>query len=117
MNEGILAQNDPVEPSAKRVSTRPGTVPAHTPGPWVAYDRGIGWEVQHNHPSGEERPVNDEFRDTFTEADAHLIAAAPELLDACKFAFAAMNSESGRERAKNVLVAAIAKATTSSGDQ
>lgn len=51
-----------------------------TPGPWSAWDRGIGWEVLAGGaepPSG--RRVNDGFRDTFLEADARLIAAAPEL--------------------------------------
>jgi hypothetical protein len=52
---------------------------AHTPGPWEAYDRGIGWEV---HVGG--RPVNDGFRDTFEEGDARLISAAPDLLAAAK---------------------------------
>jgi hypothetical protein len=52
-----------------------------TPGPWSAWDRGIGWEVlagpATDHKPG--TPINDEFRSTFTEPDAHLIAAAPEL--------------------------------------
>lgn len=53
---------------------------AHTPGPWVPYDRGIGWEVHNSHGI----PINDGFRETFIEADAHLIAALPELLAAAK---------------------------------
>ena len=54
----------------------------HTPGPWTAWDRGIGWEVHHSFDPemGHGNAVNDEFRDTFKEADARLIAAAPDLL-------------------------------------
>jgi hypothetical protein len=46
-----------------------------TPGPWVMFDRGIGWEVHG--PDG--WPVNFGHRETFTEADARIVAAAPEL--------------------------------------
>ncbi len=53
----------------------------HTVGPWEAWDRGIGWEVH----DADGAPVNDEFRETFREVDARLIAAAPELLDALRF--------------------------------
>lgn len=52
-----------------------------TPGPWQAWDRGIGWEV-HDASKNE---INSGFRETFSEADAALIAAlrnaAPALLD------------------------------------
>ncbi len=58
-----------------------------TPGPWHAWDRGIGWEV-HKGEEGSENGlltvVNDGFRETFTEADARLIAAAPDLLAVAK---------------------------------
>ena len=54
-----------------------------TPGPWHAWDRGIGWEV---HKGEECAPgcgrscdaLNGEFRETFTRADAEFIAAARE---------------------------------------
>lgn len=49
--------------------------------------------------------------DRLGETALRIKAQRDELLDACKFAFAAMNSESGRERAKAALVAAIAKAS------
>jgi hypothetical protein len=49
-----------------------------TPGPWRAWDRGIGWEV-HAGPEDDRQPVNDGHRGTFDEADARLIAAAPDL--------------------------------------
>jgi hypothetical protein len=48
-----------------------------TAGPWEAWDRGIGWEV--NGPDG--KAINSGFRDTFTKEDACLIAAAPELYE------------------------------------
>ena len=59
-----------------------------TPGPWHAWDRGIGYEV---HTEAEHNPIhcvslNSEFRETFRGPDARLIAAAvnalPALLDA-----------------------------------
>lgn len=58
---------------------------AATPRPWHAWDRGIGYEV-HVGPDCEVTPdarcseLNGEFRETFTGADAHLIAHAPEWL-------------------------------------
>lgn len=53
---------------------------AHTPGPWKVWDRGIGWEVHA--PNG--WAVNSGHRETFSEADARLIAAAPDLLAVLK---------------------------------
>ena len=50
----------------------------HTPGPWVAWDRGIGWEV--NGPDGE--AINKNLRSTFTKDDALLLAASLDLLEA-----------------------------------
>jgi hypothetical protein len=61
---------------------------AHTPGPWTAWDRGIGWEVHD--PNG--WPVNSEHKDTFKEADARLIAHAPELLEALRVALSQLES-------------------------
>lgn len=56
----------------------------HTRGPWHVYDRGIGWEVHDGAECSDTcDTINSEFRETFTEADARLIAAAPELLEAC----------------------------------
>ena len=56
-----------------------------TPGPWTAYDRGIGWEVRVPDLRFGTRTVNDGFRDTFTQADALLVAAAPDLFAALIF--------------------------------
>ncbi len=80
---------------------------AHTPGPWTAWDRGIGWEVHD--PKG--WPVNSEHKDTFKEADARLIAAAPELLTASKWVVEAYEDDWRLGEAMGALRAAIAKAT------
>ena len=57
---------------------------AATPGPWHAWDRGIGSEVHVGAECVSEttqyercRDLNDGFRETFAEADAALIANAP----------------------------------------
>lgn len=62
--------------------------PKWTPGPWEAYDRAIGWEI---HAAG--REINDGHRDTFREADAHLIAAAPDLYEALHRIVSTMNDD------------------------
>lgn len=104
-----------------------------TPGPWHAWDRGIGWEV-HAGPepldgkhwwfagnsghekSGECRCLHDGFRETIpVEANARLMAAAPELLRASQF-LVALYEEGGNgegwtlKQAYDMAVAAIAKA-------
>jgi hypothetical protein len=87
----------------------------HTPGPW---------RITEGHRDRIIRAIDSDGDDTVIAevhwwamagaaesiANARLIAAAPELLEACKFAFAAMNSEDGRKRAEQALIAAIAKA-------
>lgn len=57
---------------------------AATPGPWHAWDRGIGHEV-HVGPDCAVEParcyeLNGQFRETFAGADARLIANAPTWL-------------------------------------
>lgn len=64
----------------------------HTAGPWYPVDRGTGWEIHWGDSAARscwcDRPgcdgaLPDGFRtDIAKEADAHLIAAAPELLAA-----------------------------------
>lgn len=65
----------------------------HTPGPWHASDRGTGWEIHHvseyssamcwDGVKGCEGPLPAGMRtDVANEADARLIAAAPDLLAA-----------------------------------
>lgn len=98
----------------------------HTPGPWFPYDRGIGWEVHCGEANavGITACVNDGFRDTFNEADARLIATAPELLAGLKRAVAGLDNlvevgaliSSFRVECRSVareLAAIIAKAETS----
>jgi hypothetical protein len=84
----------------------------HTPGPWRWVqddaettidlrgpdDRDV-LSIYESHGGGQ-RP---------TEADGHLIAAAPELLAACKNALRLLDTMANTQAAK-VLVAAIAKA-------
>ncbi len=87
-------------------------------GPWVVYNRGIGWEVHR--ADMPDVPVNNGFRDTFTEADARLIAAAPDLLAACEAIieeqsigmYGAISNEGIAQ-----LRAAVAKATDSEAAQ
>lgn len=76
-----------------------------TPGPWHAYNRGIGWEVHVGHPvasddgtcpDGCASRVNDGFRETFTEADARLVASAPDLYEALKEVVGEMRREHDR---------------------
>lgn len=50
----------------------------YTPGPWSAWDRGIGWEVH----GADGEAINSGFRETFSREDAALISAAPDLLAA-----------------------------------
>ena len=67
-----------------------------TPGPWHAWDRGIGYEVhtevEHNPIRCD--PLNSGFRETFGGPDAHLIVSAvnalPSLLDQLDAAEAAL---------------------------
>jgi len=69
-----------------------------TPGPWHAWDRGIGFEVHTGKgPCDGDCGgcINDGFRETFTEANARLIAAAPDLYVALKERHDAMNHHLG----------------------
>ena len=64
---------------------------SHTPGPWVSVHSSSGYSV-----GAQEKPdcwPKSRLCDIVkgNEADAHLIAAAPDLLDACKEAFADIN--------------------------
>ena len=80
----------------------------HTPGPWIAHKRhiaaangGIGLAVVH---------VNDDIVDAqTTDANAALIAAAPDLLSAARKALAAWTGD-GPPIVLDELRAAIAKA-------
>lgn len=52
---------------------------AITPGPWHAWDRGIGWEIHQGRECAETGciEINNQFRETFGESDAQFIAHAP----------------------------------------
>ncbi len=66
------------------------TAPAHTPGPWKAElsQDGIYWEIQGRPESGLNVAIIPMAvvgeTDVEREANARLIAAAPDLLEACK---------------------------------
>jgi len=54
----------------------------HTPGPWVAHGRNVSVEGRDiEFPVAQ---VTDILHEAEAFANAHLIAAAPELLEACK---------------------------------
>lgn len=67
---------------------------AHTPGPWKAtYNKKFDWWTIHHTGQcnfGETSTVCHvkDFQPDHKEADAHLIAAAPDLIDALKAVFA-----------------------------
>jgi hypothetical protein len=85
------------------------TASAHTPGPWTPeldYS-GTHWFVEHQ-MGGERYTLVDDISD---EADARLIAAAPELLEACRFALdQIMRQQPEWAKTHDVLIAAIGKA-------
>lgn len=55
---------------------------AHTPGPWVVVQHPDGWTIQ-NRATGAGACVASQYGDS-NEANARLIAAAPDLLAALK---------------------------------
>ncbi len=64
----------------------------HTPGPWYYHkrvDKTTGIEIAITQKSVPNNPKWDVAR-TYTEADAHLIVSAPDLLRACKVAYQAL---------------------------
>lgn len=85
----------------------------HTPGPWAFVDkRDIVSLHTHAKSSGPLVAVVDDNDDRFTEADARLIAAAPELLAACESALRDCRELKGGPVGRTVvaLEEAIAKA-------
>jgi len=65
----------------------------HTPGPWLANDDGLVWS-DHN-SLGKQNVIG-----AFTQADAALIASAPELLELCKTVLRRLDQEHGERIAK-----------------
>ena len=88
----------------------------HTPGPWVARCRHVNYVEGQEWPEYEflqwevEGPRVPNGRGEFFQADARLIAAAPELLGCCIKALAAWEG-TGPAILLDDLRAAIAKAT------
>ena len=81
----------------------------HTLGPWVAeqHGNGITWGVY----AGDD-PVVWEMGGIERESDAHLVAAAPELLEACQEAYRLMKNSPGNweSQTAEMLYEAITKA-------
>ena len=77
----------------------------HTPGPWIAQKEIVCYKDE----DGFFQPLPE------TEANAHLIATAPELLEACKMGLLALKSSLEKYPLKtdseNALEKAIAKAS------
>ncbi len=92
---------------------------AHTPGPWETWDRGQTWAIaseKEDHPDWMSGPGTYIVAEGITrEANAHLIAAAPNLLEACKAALYGVVDRGGpdglsQNEVVDYLTAAIAKA-------
>ena len=86
----------------------------HTLGPWHADENGDG---THCITAGRGADIADTRSSDDEEANARLIAAAPDLLEACQAVLAGFRYERGRPvmpewQAKAILAAAIDKATT-----
>ena len=82
----------------------------HTPGPWRVVDSWNDYMVEGQ--NGEEIIWQDGPHETPTinEANARLIAAAPDLLDALVMVLDDPNALDGRPRTYEIVCAAIAKA-------
>ncbi len=76
----------------------------HTPGPWVLTPDPNGWTLESNGASVTAKPFDS------SDNDARLIAAAPDLLAACKLALANFEAHADGLGCQAVLRAAIAKA-------
>ena len=88
----------------------------HTPGPWVIYRDGGGWYIECTPERGHSVAhitADDEEQDTPDEekaANARLIAAVPEMLEALKLIANAENSALDLAYCKGIARAAITKA-------
>jgi hypothetical protein len=81
------------------------TVSGHTPGPWIPHNIGLGPKGKgpYTFPLGTDPDI--------AVANARLIAAAPELLEACKLAFARWRpGDIRKDFAGHVAYAALGKA-------
>lgn len=80
----------------------------HTPGPWRAVPD-ENWDTWEVHPVMQDDGLTGGYR-WFKESDAKLIAAAPDLLAACKEAYVALPMTKHNEPINEMLKAAIVKA-------
>ena len=83
---------------------------SHTPGPWTALEKSV-WRID-----GDERTeiaTAAMGRDADAEANARLMAAAPDLLAACKRAFDMLHDEDYEDPGTGFLRYAIEKAEDS----
>jgi hypothetical protein len=96
--------------------TKPDTRMAHTPGPWELVSLSgygspfsIRMAYQCDNPNASKTHYG--VQSVRRREDATLIAAAPELLAACDTAFDFLGGVDGAVEIREVLLAAIAKAT------
>ena len=82
----------------------------HTPGPWRAVGRDILSLHAYPRASGPLVCTVDDNDDRFTEADARLIAAAPDLLAACEVLLDAVARGDHKDKALRTARAAVKKA-------
>ena len=93
----------------------------YTPGPWAIAPKSLGGAEQiYTEKHGRIATINNTYPDAEAEANARLIAAAPELLQACKkayqqlrdiqIAYGAEGVEIYPDGCEMILEAAIAKA-------
>ncbi len=95
--------------------TTPDTASAHTPGPWKIGHAGIGHsdcrliysDYQRDEVAGATHYI---AHCIYNEANARLIAAAPDLLEACEWLLFSMNADFEEPDAQEYARQAIAKA-------
>ena len=84
------------------------------PGPWVANDRGIGYEITTQHQideaaevNGWPMPINSGIKDTFPRSDAEFIALArtalPKLAEAVYQVLELIDAEEKRNKYQHVM--------------
>lgn len=93
--------------------------PAATPGPWKATTNAYGCHFVQRWEPGEAHQLicGGNSRDTLTEANAHLIAAAPNLLAALNTLVAAMGCHDSTPEEFNALTEARAAVAAAEGSR
>jgi len=125
LNQDQKAENTPQKTSLSAVDN--ATKGEATPGPWEASQYGFSDEqkLEETHVIAEKDEVNDDFRiaDCYGpdhKINAHLIAASPELLKACReFVFLEKTNMTKKQVRLRIEIAraAIAKATAINNNQ